>query len=299
MLSRAIMATRDLIRDRAEAQKLALFFDHILIWPIDRRDLKFNAADKEEYEGLTDEIDYLSENGVVVRCGWEGPSFVEIKPAADGNSWNPFLAAAPENCDLVLPTQALDGVPKSNESELGEGSNNILRHFSSQLQYKDAPVTAHVKTCNLPKNEGPLSTLEVCLKKVPMPPDNIPWEDFLQFRSDDENIQRLRAIRLWMQKQANTTEPASLIQEELESLLYDYKKYMHIQHKKYGEGVVSTVMVASAEALSHALDLKFGSALKTFFDLRVHNITLTEAEMTAPGKEISYIVKASEFINNL
>src|SRR3989344_6394283 len=254
MLSRAIMATRDLINDTAEAQRLALFFDHILIWPIDRRDLKFTAADKEEYQRLSAEIDYLSKKKVVVRVGHNGPRLIEVKPAPDGNSWNPFSAVWPENCDLVLPFQALDNIPQPSELGIEEHANHIICHLSAKLKYKDAPVTAHVKTRNLPKSEGPPSALEVCLKKVPMPPENMPWEDFLQFKNDEENVQRLLALRHWIQKQARSLESASLIQEELESLLQDYQKYMDLQHKKHGEGIISTVMVASSEALAHLLD---------------------------------------------
>ncbi|WP_296670787.1 hypothetical protein [Sulfuricaulis sp.] len=290
------MATRDLIRDTAEAQRLALFFDHILIWPLDRHNLKFTAADKEEYQSLAAEIDYLSKKEVVVRVGTDGPRFIELKPAADGNSWNPFAALWPENCDLVLPFQILEGLHNPNELDDEETANTIIRNLSGRLRYKDAPVTAHVKTRHLPTSEGPPSTLEVCLKKVPLPPENMPWEDFLQFRNDEENVQRLLALRHWIQKQASSSEPASLIQEELESLLHDYQKYMDLQHKKHGEGIISTVMVASSEALAHLLDLKIGSALKAIFDLRAHSIALTEAEMTAPGREVSYIVKAREFI---
>lgn len=289
MLSRAIMAPRDLLLDTAEAQRMALFFDHILIWPLDRIDLQ-----KEESARINAELEYLRESGVVLKCGFHMPPIISFQ-SADGQSWSPFDMAS-ENCDIVLPFQLVTGVPKESENEAH--ADRIVRHISSQLVYNEAPVLAHLKPVHLAQSGLPNNTVELVLKNVPLPPENMPWEDFVQFRKEEENIAKLRSLRIWLQKQASSKESASAMQEELEALLYEYQKYMEIQHKKYSEGIVSTLIASSCEIIGHLLALNPGSALKALFDVRAHSVALTEAEMSAPGREVSYIASARKLVKS-
>ena len=154
---------------------------------------------------------------------------------------------------------------------------------------------AHATPTNLGGAKNELNTIEVVLKNIPLPPENIPWEDFIQFRNEEENIAKLRALRLWLQQRATSQESPRAIQEQLEHLLYEYQKYMEIQHKKYSQGVLSTLISATPEIVSSLITLNFGAALKSIFDVSGHSLSLTEAELSAPGREVSYIAKAKKF----
>jgi hypothetical protein len=108
---------------------------------------------------------------------------------------------------------------------------------------------------------------------------NVPWQDIVQFRKDGDNIERLRRLRVWLQKQSVSGSPPSLIKEELEFLLDDYRKYMKVLHKKHGTTILEAIFVAAPEAAVHALDAKFGTALQTLLDIRRHELKVTQGEL--------------------
>lgn len=290
MLSRAIIAPRDLIRDTPEAQRIALLFDHILVWQIDRKDVGKDEAARTE-----NELTYLREQGLALKVGFDIPPIISFQ-SADGTSWSPFDFAS-KDCDLVLPFHAV-GSHTAKEYEFEHEADRVVYGVARQLMYNDTPVIAHAKPKNLvtDNQEMPVA-LEVTLKGIPLPAENMPWDDFLQFRNDPENSARLRALRLWLQRRGTSIESERFMQEELEALLHDYRTYMKIQKIKYGDGIISTLVTSTAAVVSHTASLNFGLALKSILDIRTQNIALTEAELKAPGREVSYIARAQDWLN--
>ena len=64
MISRAILGSRDLILKTKELQRMALFFDQILIY-----DLSFGSILEEDKLFYQSELDFLRENEVVRSIG--------------------------------------------------------------------------------------------------------------------------------------------------------------------------------------------------------------------------------------
>ena len=280
------MAPMDLVLNTPEAQRMALFFDHILIWGLSRE--KFNKEQNEQY--LAD-ISYLREHGIAIKCGLDFPNIFSFG-TSDGKSWSPFEEMK-KDCDLLLPFQMGTGVPKEAENEAH--ADKLVRHLSSQLIYNEQPVVAHANPRNLSTNNQVDNALEITIKNIPMPPENIPWDDLIQFRKEEENIAKLRALRLWLQQRSSSEQTPREMQEELEHLLYEYKKYMVIQHKKFGQGVISALISSTPEVVANIATLNLGNAVKAIFDIKGRHINLSEAELTAPGREVSYIAKAQQF----
>lgn len=287
MLSRAIMAPRDLILDTTEAQRIALFFDHILIYAIQRD--KFT---KEQLKQFETDFNYLRENDVALRCGLQNP-FTFGFENDKGEFWDPFEAINKE-CDIVLPFHL--GLGISNQVENEAHADRIVRHFSSQLMYDDSPVVAHANPSHLNNQTTEKNSIELILNEVPLPPTNLPWQDFIQFRKDEENIAKLRALRLWLNNRAKQNESPTIIRDELQHLLYEYQKYMAIQHKKYSTGVLSTLITSTPEIIGHLMTLNFGSTLNALFSVRGRSIALSEAELSAPGREVSYVANVKNFL---
>lgn len=283
------MAPMDIVADTAQVQRLALFFDKILTWPLHR-----TFPYMPDMERLSTELQYLAERGVVERCGVQIPPIISFGDG-NGNSWSPFTEMV-ENCEVRIPFQAVSGIPSNAENE--PEVDRIIRHVSGLLVYSEAPVAAHVAPLNITDDRAGTNTIELCIKNIPLPPENLPWDDFIQFRSEEENIQLLKKFRLWLQEQVSGDKSPKIIQEELESMIYEYAKYMDLMHKKHGSGVISTVFTTLADAATQLASLNLGEGLKALFDIRAHKIALTEAELNAPGREVSYIIKAKEFIEN-
>lgn len=288
MLSRAIMAPKDLVLDTAEAQRMALFFDHILIWSLSRSELS-----KEDNQRYATELQYLREQGIILTCGLDIPDIIRFG-RSDGTSWSP-MEEMKKGCDLLLPFQMGTGVPDQAEDEAH--ADRLIRHLSSQLVYNEKPVVAHAHATNLATMPNELNSLEITIRNIPMPPENIPWEDLIQFRNEEENIAKLRSLRIWLKERSVANQSPKEIQEELEHLLYEYEKYMKIQHKKFSQGAISTLISSAPDVVASVLTLNFGAAVKSFFDIRGRHLGLTEAELSAPGREVSYIAKVNDFVD--
>lgn len=189
------------------------------------------------------------------------------------------------------------GNHSAKEYEFEHEADRVVYGIARQLMCDDTPVIAHAKPKNIVSENCDMPVaLQVTLKGIPLPAENMPWDDFLQFRSDPENSARLRALRLWLQKRGTTIENEKIMQEELEALLHDYRTYMKIQKIKYGDGLISTLVTTTAEVIAHSASLNFGLALKSILDIRKQNIALTEAELNAPGREVSYIARAQDWL---
>lgn len=282
------MAPMDLVLNTPEAQRMALFFDHILIWGLSREEFT-----KEQNAQYSADLSYLREQGVAIKCGLDIPNFFSFG-TADGKSWSP-LDEMKKDCDLLLPFQMSTGVPKEIESEAG--ADRLVRHLSSQLIYNEQPVVAHANPENISINQQEHNALEITINNIPMPPENIPWDDLIQFRREEETVAKLRAFRLWLQQRSVSKQTPREIQEELEHLLYEYQKYMEIQHKKFSQGAISTLISSTPELVTNIATLNFGNAVKMLFDIKGRHINLSEAELTAPGREVSYIAKLGQFTN--
>ena len=283
LLSEAIIVPRDLFSDVKQVQHLSLFFKKILVWPLNR-----NGVEESEAERLLSDIEYLASENIVTRCAIELPFGFDN---GDGKIVNPLM----DNADLLLPFTIAANVPEQLQSMTY--ADRLIRHIASQLLIDDAPVTAHIPVSNLAKSNKYHPCIEITLKNIPLPPENMPWQDFVQFRNDEENISLLRELRVWLHKQAKTEVHPKIMKEELESLLERYRKYMVLQHKKHGEGIISTVMVAATETVSNLVSLKPINALNSIFSVRSRNIALAEAELNAPGREVSYIARAQDLSN--
>ena len=172
----------------------------------------------------------------------------------------------------------------------------IVRAISSVLAYENAPVSAHGDFTDLTTHAQLDLATQIILKSFPTPPEGMPWQDLLAFRNDPETKSHLRRLRIWLRQRASESArtPAEW-KDEIEELVHQYRSYMKVQHRKFGETTLSTILVAGAEVLKNAASPNFGEAIKNIFEIRTRRLDLTEAELAAPGRELAFITKAQEW----
>lgn len=282
-----IVTTLDTILNTSEAQRLALFYDRVIFFNAERTQLS-----KEERERANIELEYLRENKIALRCGMEMmPSGILSYRDENGNMRNFIDRFLPE-FDLSVPFNLRPNVDKidlSNEAD----ADNMVRYISQILRIEEEPVTAHASARNLTQKGNTKNALELLVNDFPFPPENIPWQDLVEFKADEETKKRVMSFRLWMRKQATTTENPKHTLEELRCMLNDYNDYMRIQHKKYKLNAASFLLSSVPSAIANIASFNIGQALSKLVSVRSHNIRLTEAELNAPGREISYVSKIS------
>jgi hypothetical protein len=138
---------------------------------------------------------------------------------------------------------------------------------------------------------GTSPVLEVILKSMPIPDDQTPWQDIIEFRNDPESQKRLRRLRVWTRKFAKATTATSLaeMKQEIDVLLDDYEEHMKLHRMKVNKGTTQTLVTVAGKVAEDFVKLKWGELAKLPFILRERKISLLEAELKAPHRELAYI----------
>ena len=135
---------------------------------------------------------------------------------------------------------------------------------------------------------------KVTINKLPIPDENTPWEQIIDFRSDSENQLALLRLRRWIRKIASENLSALEIEEELEWLLHEYENNLHLHKIKSNTNAVEIWVKSPLEVLENLVTLKFSKIVDPLFAIKKRKISLLEAELQAPGREVAYILKAKE-----
>ncbi|WP_207481775.1 hypothetical protein [Arenibaculum pallidiluteum] len=136
--------------------------------------------------------------------------------------------------------------------------------------------------------------LEILLTKVPVPSDLTPWEQIIDFRKDEEARARFWGLKRWMNKMVRDSLPLAEIEDEIDYLLHEYESHMKLHGMKCRTGVLRTLVSFPFEVAENVVKLKWKDIADIPFKVCDYEIALTEAEMKAPGRELSYLVEAKK-----
>ena len=136
--------------------------------------------------------------------------------------------------------------------------------------------------------------LNIVLHALPVPTDDTPWEKIIDFRSDEVASTALRRLRRWMRHLASEARSEKELKDELEGLFDEYREYMRVHKLKTTRGTIETVVTTVGEVAENVLKLRFGKLANLLFAASGHRVSLLEAELAAPGREVAYIIKAQE-----
>ncbi|MEJ7822937.1 MAG: hypothetical protein WKF85_11475 [Chitinophagaceae bacterium] len=235
---------------------------------INYTETEFNRL-KDELD-IQDKIDFLQI--------YKDFSQIKIPDVADFNLTNPT-----KRQQGIL--SAFDTIDKV-ENEVTRISSSFLNRFSAKddafpLLYNDNPVGAE------PFHQS--KVLEVVLEKLPIPNENIDWQQIIEYRSDPDSRGKFNALRTWMQDIARKDYSKKEIEERMEYLIYEYEKHLTIHKLKYNHSKLRVFVTTTLEVLENTIKLKWGEVAKTFFSLKEKKYDLLQSEMMAPGKEIAYL----------
>lgn len=177
------------------------------------------------------------------------------------------------------------------ENEVTRISSSFLNRFSSKdnafpLLYNE-----------MPNNIDPLhqsKVLEVILEKLPIPNENIDWQQIVDYRSDPDTESKFNALRSWMQDIARTDYTKSEIEERIKHILYEYEKHLKLHKLKYQHGKLRIFVTTSLEVLGNTLKLNWGKSAEVLFSLKEKKYDFLESEMSAPGRELAYLSKTDK-----
>lgn len=188
------------------------------------------------------------------------------------------------------------------ESEEIEGGGRLFKalYTKAYAQYLAdkvlaVPVYSSEDSFSLEFLHGPSTCLSVIIKALPVPDPETDWSRIIAFRQDDEARRKLVALRSWSNEIERQKLSPYEIADKLADLINQYRVYMEHQRMKVYSGTVETVLKVSAEVCENLARLKLTEVVDALFSFRRRELQLSEAELAAPGREVSYIVRAREF----
>ena len=140
--------------------------------------------------------------------------------------------------------------------------------------------------------------IQVVLRAIPVPSEAVSWEQIIEYRSDHDSQSKFLALRHWMSEMARAELNPAEVEEKLEHLIDQYQKHMRLHRMKTNVGTLETIITTGAEMLGDLFSFKWGKAAQALFSLKKREMALLEGELTAPGSEVAYIVKAKETFAN-
>lgn len=142
--------------------------------------------------------------------------------------------------------------------------------------------------------------LEILLTNFPTPKEDTPWELILDWRNDKTAQSKLIRLKNWVNTIAEKPNlNINHLKDEINCLLNEYENYMHIKKIKYSHSVVRQLVTTTGEIIEDILKLKIKDILDIPFKLTEKNILLQESELSAPGRELAYIISTKDYLNSL
>lgn len=133
--------------------------------------------------------------------------------------------------------------------------------------------------------------LRTVLERLPFPSPDLPWNALADFRADPEAGGMLVRLRRWMSDFARKQPSAVEVKEELDYLLHSYAEHMRHHRIKYELGAIELIATTAAEVIEDIVKVKLKDLAKIPFTVRKDEISLWEAELNAPGRDVAYILK--------
>jgi hypothetical protein len=136
---------------------------------------------------------------------------------------------------------------------------------------------------------------DILLRKMPTPLDTTPWEQIVEYKADSISRAKALALRRWINKIAtDSTLPFSEIEDEIEYLIHEYTETMKIHNMKYRLGFWRTLITVSVEIVGGITWLNLKNTVDGIFSVTDRKLALAEAELKAPGRELSYVVRTTD-----
>jgi hypothetical protein len=136
--------------------------------------------------------------------------------------------------------------------------------------------------------------LRILFNALPVPDDSVPWEQIFDYRSDPDSRERLLSLRRWINKVSDGNLSVPEIQDEAEWLMHQYQKHMNFHKMKVNLATLESLVKAPLEVLENLVKINWSKLPDPLFTVTKRKVALLEVEINAPGRELSYIIKAKE-----
>lgn len=291
----------------------ALLFDQIAITQFDSiLSLKRQHSTLPDYNIY--DLEWLHEQGIIISLG-KAEFNPQLKLNREYAKYYNLAEEGLKKLELAAIERLLSYERKGNQ-KVRKTSSTIRRQDAkfyslgprasdyearcAAIQFRELyGLHAHpIISSPIPSLEDPKAkktdVLQIVLRALPIPSEMIPWEAIIDFRNDPNTAFHLLALKNWMAETAKAQLSPLEIEEKVEYLINKYQQHLKLHKMKTKAGTMETVVVASAEFLEDMVKFRWGKIAKSLFSFKHRRVALMEGELTAPGNEVAYIVKARQ-----
>lgn len=177
------------------------------------------------------------------------------------------------------------------------GSHAKARIFSLLRSDASSVFTPILERESFPALAGERNdaVLQVVIENFPVPAGDVSLEDIVEFKRDKKVQDQLQLLRRWIRKTLGKEKatPAA-IGEEIADNVTDFKASMDVAQMRYKTERMYTLMTFPLATIERIIKLQFSQIFDPVFSIRKAKITLLEAEMKAPGRELAFLNAAIE-----
>lgn len=280
----------------------ALFFDHIGLLRLSKviQSLrKFPIQNDEARKRLDSEIleiEFLVENNIIFEPEIPAELFLYTKI---GNQYLPEIARNNGEIREILENKEQSDNVLIKLIDIGSRQESMLLRLLTFALKKSKGITT---VTTLPEfdymievpNSHNRDVIQVTINNLPVPDGQTSWEQIIDYRNDPETQKQLFSLRRWINKISTQNLPPTEIQDEIESLIFDFQEHMNIHKIKSNIETLEVLVKTPLELIENLVKLKFSKLPEPFFALKKRQLLLMEAEINAPGKELAYLIKSRE-----
>jgi len=129
---------------------------------------------------------------------------------------------------------------------------------------------------------------QVIIPELPLPSGDTPWEQIIDYRNDPDVQNDLFLLRHWITKKSFESQNVKEVINELEWLIHQFNEHMKFHRIKANKETFEAIVKLPFELGK----LNISKLPETLFLFKTRQLALIEAEMSAPGRELAYLVKA-------
>jgi hypothetical protein len=167
----------------------------------------------------------------------------------------------------------------------------VLRYFRKAIAIPLLSYTSYLKKV---PNSNKSNIAHIVIHNLPLPVADTPWEKIIEYRDNPDNQNNLLMLRRWMRKISDENLSLAEYKQELDWLMAEYQAHLKLHKIKANMETLETVIKVPLEILENLIKLKFSKLPDPLFAVKRRKISLMEAELNAPGREIAYLVKTKQ-----
>jgi hypothetical protein len=164
-----------------------------------------------------------------------------------------------------------------------------LEHFEKIIA---TPLLSYKSYLKKLQKSNRSDVAQVVIHDLPVPAINTPWEKIIEFR--ENNQKNLLNLRRWIRKLSVENLSAVECKQELDWLKHEFQSHLKLHKIKANAATFEAIVKAPLEILENLVTLKFSKIPDPLFAINKRKISLMEAELNAPGREIAYLIKSKQ-----